>query len=628
MTLFLQRIESRTRNRNSSESFYIIQSCFPLFFPRMLKTVAGVQAAAGAGMARRMAEALEEHSRVGFARAFTAASIEGYWYSLQERHNSCLSLVSRAPALLGGKLTSEARRKAEQLGKSFACIDALQAGYCLGCIYTAALPSKYRSEYGAYYTPPSLSTRLMEMATQAGVDWKNCRVLDGSCGGAAFLAPVALKILENTSVDRSQMLTDLARRLKGFEIDPFAAWMSQVLVEAALLPFCTKTGARLPQLVTVCNSLDCVLDKEERFDLVIGNPPYGRTKLDPYQRVKFSRSLFGHANLYGVFTHAALGWVNNSGVIAYVTPTSMLGGEYYKALRTLLVEEAPPQAIELVNDREGIFEDVLQETMLAVYKRGVRAHRPEVRSLEIDASGRAVSKPSGTFRLPQDPRQAWIIPRTPAHAFLVRRLEDMHTRLTDYGYGVSTGPLVWNRHKGQFHSARIRGTFPVIWAEAVTSSGKFEWQSEKRGHLPWFKPMERDQWLLSRQSCVLVQRTTAKEQPRRLIVAELPASFVKRHEGVIVENHLNMVRHIVREPRVSTRVITALLKSRMLDEVFRCINGSVAVSAFEIESLPLPDVEDAVDIERMIREGVPSSELEQKIEKIYLGTGNAAASIA
>ena len=41
--------------------------------------------------------------------------------------------------------------------------------------------------------------------------------------------------------------------------------------------------------------------------------------------------------------------------------------------------------------------------------------------------------------------------------------------------------------------------------------------------LPWFAArLPRDEWLLLDRSCVLLQRTTAKEQARRLIAAELP----------------------------------------------------------------------------------------------------------
>jgi adenine-specific DNA-methyltransferase len=337
-------------------------------------------------IARRFADSLSDRTRIGFARAFTAAVIEGYWETLQSSLNGVPSLLSRPPALLGGRLTSAAEREAEAFGTNLAGLDPIEAGYSIGSIYTAALPPKYRSEQGAYYTPPALSKRLIEMIAEAGIDWRSCRVLDGSCGGAAFLAPVALKMLEGSNADQKG-LDAIARRLKGFEIDPFAAWMSQVLVEASLLPICSSPDCRLPQLVDVCNSLDRILDEQEKFDVVIGNPPYGRIKLDPYQRTRFARSLYGHANMYGVFTHAALGWLKDDGVIGYVTPTSMLGGQYFKALRALLAEEAPPKAIEFVSDRDGVFADVLQETMLAVYQRNGKNQLAQVfRSWDVQCT--------------------------------------------------------------------------------------------------------------------------------------------------------------------------------------------------------------------------------------------------
>lgn len=595
----------------------------------MFTTVAGdKQTSDGLRSARRFAEALSDRARVGFARAFTAAVIEAYWYYLQERHGCSLSLVSRAPALLGGRLSSAAEHEAEELGGSFAFLDPLQAGYKIGSIYTVALPPKYRSDYGAYYTPPALSRRLIELSVDAGADWSRDRILDASCGGAAFLVPCALKILESSTNPTQQGLEDVIQRLRGFEVDPFAAWMSQVLIEAALLPMCAAGGRRLPQLVQVCDSLDQCLKENDRFDLVIGNPPYGRVKLDPYQRKRFSRSLYGHANLYGVFTHAALGWLKENGIISYVTPTSMLGGQYFKALRTLLAQEAPPQAIEFVEDREGIFEGVLQETMLAVYKRGVSGPCTAVRFLRVEKDGTGTSFEAGSFQLPTVSSQPWIIPRNPEHSTLVRQLENMPTRLADYGYGVSTGPLVWNRHKGQFSKVREHRMFPVIWAESVTAAGNFEWRSERRAHLPWFRPREKDQWVITRQPCILLQRTTAKEQTRRLIAAELPLSFVRRYGGVTIENHLNMIRPIVRQPAVSTRMITALFNSKVLDDVFRCINGSVAVSAYEIESLPLPSLAEIQELDRQIAKGIAAADIGRNIEQIYAGRINEAAAIA
>ena len=150
----------------------------------------------------------------------------------------------------------------------------------------------------------------------------------------------------------------------------------------------------------------------------------------------------------------------------------------------------------------------------------------------------------------------------------------------------------------------------------MTANGRFIYRAEKRNHAPYFKIERGDAWLLVEEACVLVQRTTAKEQARRLIAAELPAEFIARHGGVVVENHLNMVRPTAR-PAVSPATVAAVLNSQVADQLFRCINGSVAVSAFELEAIPLPSPQAMQGIERLVARGACSAEIEDELARLY-----------
>ncbi len=277
------------------------------------------------------------------------------------------------------------------------------------------------------------------------------------------------------------------------------------------------------------------------------------------------------------------------GVVAYLTPASFLAGHYFKALRRLLHEQAPPVTLDLVESRKDVFADVLQEVALSTFRRGRTEPRAECAMVLAERGGLTV-RPTGTLVLPDDPEAPWALPRSPDDAAFVARLRQMPARLADWGYAVSTGPLVWNRHKARLHHAPAPGRVPVVWAEAVTQDGRFVLKATKRNHAPWFEPRgERDPNLVTRP-CVLVQRTTAKEQHRRLICAEMPAEVIARHGGrVTVENHLNMIRPVVAEPKVPVAALAAFLATSTADRVLRCINASVAVSASELEAMPLPD---------------------------------------
>ena len=392
--------------------------------------------------------------------------------------------------------------------------------------------------------------------------------------------------------------------------------MSQVFIDVTLSDLCREARLRLRSAVRVCNALEQA-PEEEGFGLVVGNPPYGRITLSPTLREKFRRSLFGHANLYGVFTDLALRFARHGGVIAYVTPTSFLAGEYFKALRGLLGREAPPTSIDFIAERRGVFADALQETLLAAYQRGAEPDAGQVHFISPGPNGSIEKTAAGVFRLPQNPDQPWLMPRTEAQSALVRRVERLQYRLADYGYTVSTGPLVWNRHKASLRARAGSGRYPLVWAESVRSDGVFEFRAEKRHHKPYFAPKAKDHWVVTDFPCVLLQRTTAKEQRRRLIAAELPAAFIAAHGAVVVENHLNMIKPLNGAPIVRPAVLAALLNSDLVDQVFRCINGSVAVSAYELKALPLPSPENIKELERLVRRRASRHRLEQAVERLY-----------
>ncbi len=567
--------------------------------------------------ARQLVSATKPDDRLSIARAMVLAAVSAYWREVDPGSRWNWKLPDPPADVELPSLSMEAELLASSIGAAAAKLDQMQAGYALGVLYTAMMPNTLRAKAGAYYTPPALCERLLDMAAESGIDWQTARVLDPACGGGAFLSPVARRMADILKDrDANEALQSIEQRLRGFELDPFSAWMSQVLLEVTLADLCHKAGKRLKQVVRVCDSLE-QNPEGKGFDLVVGNPPYGRIGLLPDLRKKFKRSLFGHANLYGVFTDQALRLAKEDGVIAYVTPTSFLAGEYFKALRGLLGREAPPAKIEFINERKGVFNGVLQETLLATYKRGESSRDGAVSFISQRRDGSIDRTSAGSFRLPKDPMQPWLMPRTPTQRGLVSKVGKLSCRLADYGYKVSTGPLVWNRHKPGLKDKPAKGRYPLVWAESVRPDGEFSFRAEKRNHKPWFEPKDDERWVVTEFPCILLQRTTAKEQSRRLIAAELPAEFIEEHGAVVIENHLNMIKPLNGKPKVAPATLAALLNSELVDQVFRCINGSVAVSAYELSALPLPPPEDTKELEKLVDKQVKRERLESAVERLY-----------
>ena len=576
---------------------------------------------AGRAMSRAIAASCSENERLALARAFGIRLVAAWWRALTAGDDTLQPLRALPQACELVALPESDAKLADSLGEIAATFDAERAAYQIGLIYTGMLPAQHRGDFGVYYTPPSLAARLIVQATAAGVDWTRARVLDPACGGGAFLTPVARRIIESLpNCSPAILIENIGARVRGYEIDPFAAWLSQVSLDAVVLPVSRKAGRRLPVVVTVCDSLQREPPREG-FDLVIGNPPYGRVSLNAVDRARYRRGLYGHANLYGLFTDMALRHAKDDGVIAYVTPTSFLAGHYFKNLRALLARDAPPVSFDFVSARKGVFDDVLQETLLTTYRRGAPSSGAAVHEITpIDETMLTVVD-AGVIPLPTEPSEPWILPRTAREAPLVARLARMPHRLADWGYGVSTGPLVWNRHKDQLVDRPGRGRQPLIWAEAVTADGDFIFRADKKNHAPYFELRRGDDWLSVDTPCVLVQRTTAKEQARRLIAACLSASFLDANGGsVVVENHLNMVKPIVAATAISADAVAAFLNSAAADRVFRCVSGSVAVSAYELEGLPLPPPEKLAGLKRLVESGAKRDRIEAECAELYAGT--------
>ncbi len=64
-------------------------------------------------------------------------------------------------------------------------------------------------------------------------------------------------------------------------------------------------------------------------------------------------------------------------------------------------------------------------------------------------------------------------------------------------------------------------------------------------------------------------------------------------------------------------MIAALFNSRVVDEVFRCMNGSVAVSAFELEALPLPDIAQLKTLKRLVAQSADRALIDEECSRLY-----------
>jgi len=559
---------------------------------------------------------LEEEDRKKYAQNFIILVMKEFWLKSYEKKSKKRKLPELFEDIEPCELGDSISKITRILGSLAAQLPIAESCFIIGSFYTSILPTAVRATNGVFYTPPTLTNRLIELADKSGVDWKSARIIDPACGGGAFLAPICERVIEiSKGKSGIEILNHIQTNLIGWEIDPFAGWLSQVFVEVVLKDILVSCEYRFKPIVSIGDSLKIGKNVESSFDLVIGNPPYGKVKSTDDIRSQFRESLFGHPNYYGIFKHLALQLCSDSGIVAFLTPTSFLSGEYFKKLRSFIKKSAAVLEIDFVSSRKNVFEDVLQETLLVTYKKKAAERRVKVNEIVTGKDLGVLIHRIGQFSLPKNGTAPWILPRSKGEGDIVKTMNAHVHYIRDWGYEVKTGPLVWNRHKMQLTFKEEDNTYPIVWAEAISSDGRFSIKSEKANHKPYFRFENGDEWLVNTKPCILLQRTTAKEQDKRLIAALLPEKL--RKKGVVVENHLNMIIPFNKNTPVSPEILSIFLNSKVVNQAFRTISGSVAVSAYEIESLPLPPPESLILLKKLVSSRASSTELEAVCEAIY-----------
>ncbi|MFC6355758.1 Eco57I restriction-modification methylase domain-containing protein [Luethyella okanaganae] len=484
--------------------------------------------------------------------------------------------------------------------------------WALGTAYVGSLDLHERAQHGRHYTPRDLAEHLWKMTRAAmgfGVDDHRLPGLlrDPAVGGGALLiAPLREHLRASANVDPSLVLSSLPNLIEGIDNDPWAVYLANVVLAAEMLPTWARIpSARrrpLPELVRVGDGLDPDLSPAHSW---IMNPPYGRQTLTPERRAQFADTLFGHANLYGLFMASALDRTAPDGAIGALVPTSFSAGLYFHRLRERLSEKAPLRSMMFVHDRDGVFGGVLQETCLAVFtpKRARRTTITRINGHVTDV----VKVPSPRTSEP------WLLPRESRDAATAAAASSLPLTLRDCGWQASTGPLVWNRRRDDLFARKAKNRARVIWAVDMQDGEIHRARARDSLRYLTLSAKNDESVMLLRTPAVLVQRTTAPEQERRLIVATLNESELTANGGyVVIENHINVLRPNTAAPSLTLSTLARVLASPTFDRLMRCISGSVAVSAYELEALPLPDH----DVLRAWND-LDGTELDAAIESAY-----------
>jgi len=377
---------------------------------------------------------------------------------------------------------------------------------------------RHRKKLGQYFTPHTLKEILFSKLPKV----KNPKILDPAVGTGEFLI-TAKKYYPNSQI-------------YGWEIDPALA--------------------SIAKRVAPYSHIECVdsLKKSDygKFDFVVGNPPYFEFKPDPEIRTKYSEILNGRVNIYGIFIYQAIQLLKDGGHLAFVIPPSMNNGAYFAKLRNFIVANCNIEFLS-IQQVPTLFKDALQSVMLLVLRKA-----PNV--------GNYVFKKNGILIFSEEKEYLENIFRN-------------NVTLSDLGYRVQTGKLVWNQNKNLLTNTP-KGNTTLIWSHNITK-GRIELGNHRS------KPQFVKTNVYEQGPVIVTNRIIG--QPHK---GSLRAAVVSENMKFVAENHVNVIYPPDRQPRmcfvnkkISIENLVEQLNAPENSRILFRLTGNTQISKNELEKL-------------------------------------------
>lgn len=332
-----------------------------------------------------------------------------------------------------------------------------------------------------------------------------------------------------------------------------------------------------------------VFRKKQGFDVVIANPPYDVVSDRKFREI-YAETIFGRANLYGLFIHKAVkDIVRPLGYLTFINPKTLLADKYFTKLRKFLRRNGNFKTMLKIADRHTVFENVLQAVIVYIFQRQEAPNQEDLILMHEIRARTDIESIENRLAVKAD--KAWLRERFASCVLVSDKKEvyhifdKIHENTTPFfhaGISFTTGKIQWDLFKKQLTDKPLEGSARLIWAENIQRY-RFS-NSERRKGKEFIKgPLTIDTNITTKT--IITQRTTADEQEYRIIAT----IFDPQIEGfnAFSENHTNYLRAFPNT--FEMEFVLGLLNSSLFDLVFRHINSNTQVSSGELNSLPIKE---------------------------------------
>ncbi|WP_247232234.1 Eco57I restriction-modification methylase domain-containing protein [Telluribacter sp. SYSU D00476] len=269
---------------------------------------------------------------------------------------------------------------------------------------------------GQIYTPAHIVEKILDEVNFRNEAVVGKTILDPACGDGRFLVAVVQRIIKYSP---AHSLQDNLHKVYGWDIDAEALSLCREALDELVAPLGLCIQWKLYQL----NAFD-QLHIRQRFDIIVGNPPYIRIQHLPAQQrawlqqhYSFCRS--GSTDAYVAFFELASRLLAREGICGYISPNSYFTSETARPLRQYFAEH---QNLHLITNFGSVrvFEGAGTYAAITVFGTQKREQfRFELSNERFEYRGRSI--PFDELK----PRDLWQLSIVPQKHIRGTRLGDL-----------------------------------------------------------------------------------------------------------------------------------------------------------------------------------------------------------
>lgn len=471
--------------------------------------------------------------------------------------------------------------------------------------YIEAMPKKERKKYGQFFTSMETARYMADLFTIP--KQKTITVLDAGAG-SGILACAMVERLETVEEIKEICVT-------CYETDENVL----PLLEENLLYVQNKSTKKVDiKIVTENYITSQYLDfnhmlggdeEPQKYDLVIGNPPYMKISKAAPEATAMPSVCYGAPNMYFLFASMSLFNLKNNAEMVYIIPRSWTSGAYFKRFREYFLSEGKLVHIHLFGSRNKVFdkEEVLQETIIVKIRK--TKIQPETVTITSTNTNKDFNQCT-TLVVPYD----IVVSGDELYVYLVtneeevsvlKKLHQWNKTLPEIGLKMKTGLTVDFRNRDILRNTEEEGAVPLFYSQHI-KEGEVHFPIQKEHE---YVVTDQKGLMQDNHNYLFVKRFTAKEESRRLQCGVYLAKKFPQYSKISTQNKINFIDGLLTNmSECLVYGLYVLFNSTIYDKYYRILNGSTQVNSTEINAMPVPDLDVIQEMGRKMMKSKDMSE--------------------